>query len=145
MNPEIKELLKEKLVYEKDLLKKLKIRVEKYEGVLEEEEKETLFAAMAKFCEEIVETAIKINTKLLEEKDDFAMTYRDSFKKLSKYYSLDNDFIEKLANTTGFRNRISHEYSTLDEKITQRSIERLLEIYDRYVFEINSILETKDI
>lgn len=145
MNSEMKELLKEKLVYEKNLLKKLKVRVEKYGGVVDEEERETLFAAMSKFCEEIVETAIKINTKLLEEQEDFAMTYRDSFKKLSKYYSLDNDFIEKLANTTGFRNRISHEYSTLDEKITLRSIERLLELYDRYVSDINSILEAKDI
>jgi len=65
-------LIEEKLAYLKSLLKKIEYRLEKYDIEKDENEKETLFAAMSKFSEEVVETAIKINNILLEEKKDFS-------------------------------------------------------------------------
>lgn len=128
-----KQLIKEKLVYIKELLVKLNIRIEKYEKATNEEEKETLFAAMSKFVEEIVEIAIKINTLILEDKKDFAASYFESFSRLGKHFKIDESDLKKLAKTAGFRNRIGHEYKNLNTAITLRSFKNLIPVYEKYI------------
>lgn len=126
-------LILEKITYLKSLLKKLKVRLEKYEVEENLEEKETLFAAMSKFSEEIVEIAIKINNKFLELNSDFAASYYETFSKLKNFYDIDEEILKKLAKTTGLRNRIAHEYEYIDEQITIRSFQNILELYDSYI------------
>lgn len=136
-----KELIKEKLQYQKSLIQKLKIRLNKYKLEKDEEEKETLFAAMAKFSEEIVESAIKINNRLLEDNKDFASSYYETFSKLRKHYEIDEEIIDKLARTTGFRNRISHEYDKINPEITVISFENIINLYLEYIKIILNIIE----
>ena len=135
-------LIEEKLAYLKSLLKKIEYRLEKYDIEKDESERETLFAAMSKFSEEVIETAIKINNILLEEEKDFAPTYYETFTRLLKYYDIDKDLISNLAKTTGFRNRISHEYSNLDSRITIESFNNLLNLYPKYIDEIRRLVNS---
>ncbi len=133
-----KELLLHKLSYQKDLLDKIDSRLKKYCKETDKEEKDTLFAALSKFTEEVVETAIKINTIILEDNKDYADTYFESFSKLSRYLTIDEMLLEKLAKTSGFRNRISHEYDQLDVSITIKSFEQILILYPKYIEIIKS-------
>ncbi len=126
-------LILEKITYLKEVLKKLKIRYDKYLKETNLEEKETLFAAMSKYAEEIVEVAIKINNKFLEINNDFAPSYYETFTRLLKYYDLNERTITKLAKTTGFRNRIAHEYENIDERITINSFKNVLSVYENYI------------
>lgn len=134
-------LIIEKIVYLKEVLKKLKIRLEKYEVEQNLEEKETLFAAMSKYAEEVVEIAIRINNKFLELNSDFASSYYETFTSLRKYYDLDEITINKLAKTTGLRNKITHEYQKIDEEITVRSFKNVLMIYEDYIILVKSMVE----
>lgn len=144
-------VINEKLIYLKDLLRKLKIRLDEYAKEKDEEKKETLFAAITKFSEEIIETAIKINNKLLEEKKDFASTYSQTFTKLKKYYKFKKSDIEILAKTTSIRNKATHEYDVLFSNM-DLAIEKYKELlieYPKYLVDIKEIvrdnsLETRD-
>lgn len=134
-------LLNEKVLYLKETLKKLQKRYETYQETTDPETQETLYAAMAKFAEEIVETAIKINTKLLEEHDDVATSYYQSFIRLYEHYpSLDHALLEKLARTTGLQNRIAHEYDSMDKSITLKSLANILELYAPYIEMLRTII-----
>lgn len=136
-------LILEKLVYMKELIDILESRIKKYESEKDTLEKKTLFAAMSKFSEEIVEIAIKINNILLEENNDFASSYYETFSKLEKYYTIDEDFLGRIANTTGFRNRVAHEYADLNEKITIKSFSNVVNLYLKYIEFIHSLLNKK--
>jgi uncharacterized protein YutE (UPF0331/DUF86 family) len=134
-------LLNEKVLYLKESLKKLQKRYETYQETTDPETQETLYAAMAKFAEEIVKTAIKINTKLLEEHDDVATSYYQSFIRLYEHYpALDHALLEKLARTTGLRNRIAHEYDSMDKSITLKSLAKILELYASYIEMLRTII-----
>ncbi len=139
------EIITEKLIYLKDLVKKLKLRIEEYEKEKDEERKETLFAAMTKFSEEIVETAIKINNKLLEEKKEFASTYTQTFTKLKKHYKFKKSNLETLAKTTSIRNKAAHEYNLLsqNEKETVDKYKEFIIEYPKYIEDIKEIIIDK--
>jgi uncharacterized protein YutE (UPF0331/DUF86 family) len=134
------ELLLHKLSYQKELLEKVDKRLKKYVIEKDIETKETLFAAMSKFCEEIVEVGIKVNNLILHENNDYADTFYETFSKLPKYLKFDTSFIEKIAKTTELRNRIAHEYGQLDEKITIRSFENVVKLYTIYIKEIKKLI-----
>lgn len=133
-------LILDKLTYMKELIEILDSRIEKYKSQNDEIEKKTLFAAMSKFSEEIIEIGIKINNILLEENNDFALSYYETFSKLEKYYEIDNDFLKKIANTTGFRNRVAHEYADLNIDITIKSFSNIVNLYLKYIDFIKSII-----
>lgn len=140
-----KELIKEKLIYLKEILFKLNLRLERY--VVEDDEinKETLFIAITKLSEEIVEIAIKINNKLLEANKDYASTYYQTFEKLKKYYKIDLNLLKKLAITTSLRNKVTHEYENIliEQKINK--FKELSELYTEYIKLINKILKSLDL
>lgn len=137
------EIINEKLIYLKDLLNKLKIRLNEYKKETNIEKKETLFAATTKFSEEIIETAIKINNKLLEEKKDFASVYNQTFIKLKKHYKFKKSNLEELAKTTSLRNKATHEYEMLFENQDESIIKynELLLLYPKYIEDIKEILK----
>lgn len=138
-----KENIKEKLVYIKELLIKLDKRIIKFETEHDEEERETLFAAMTKFVEEIIEKSIKINMLLLENKNDFASTYYQSVSKLSKYYKLTKEDELYFSKLTSLRNKATHEYENItsnQEKIFQE-YKLLVKNYPRYISFVQSCIE----
>ncbi|MBD3203664.1 DUF86 domain-containing protein [Candidatus Woesearchaeota archaeon] len=119
-----------------DNLNILKKILKKYETEDNAGEKEILLAALERKAEESVESAIKLNQDLLEEKGEVAKSYYSSFIDLKKLDIFSENFLDKIASTAGFRNRLAHEYMDLDEKITIKTIKKILKIYPKYLLRI---------
>ncbi len=97
--------------------------------------------AISKLIEEITESAIKINNYLLNKKRKYSYTYKDTFLNLLKYYNLDNELFNELAETAKFRNEIVHEYSNFrTQSNISKNIERFIYLYSKYVLEIKKII-----
>ncbi len=131
------ELIKNKLVYLDEILRKIKRKYDLYKIEKNEENLDTLYLAISKLFEEICEISISINNLLLEEKDDFAESYALSFIKLKKHYNIDKKFILKISR---FRNKIVHNYSSLEEELVIDKIEEFIKLYEKYKKEIQKIL-----
>ncbi len=102
-----------------------------------------LFAAEKK-AEEIIESAISINQEIL--KSNFlklSSSYYDSFIDLKKLKVFKNQELTDLASTAGFRNRLAHDYLTLNKNITLKSLEKLLKIYPLYLKKIKYFIDRK--
>jgi len=139
-----KEDVVKRLSYIKDNLELLKKTLQKYESSNGVDKKINL-KALERFCEEIIECATRINQEILIENGDIADSYRQSFEKLSELGLFDSEeFTDKLANTTGFRNRLAHDYIDLDVKITVLSAKGILDVYPKYVLNIVEYLEKKN-
>ena len=135
------EVIKEKLVYLREILNKLEIRFAKYNKETNQEDKETLFIAISKLCEKVIEIAININNKLLEANNDYASTYYQTFEKLKKYYKIDEKIIKKLAQSTSIRNKVAHEYENLLKEQKIEKFKEISEIYNEYIKIINKIIK----
>lgn len=93
-----------------------------------------LKSSMAKFIEEIIENAIKINTIILKENDLFAENYFQSFNLLKEIIKVDKDFLEEISKTTSFRNNIVHNYENFKtQKNLEENIEPIIFLYKKYI------------
>ena len=114
-----------------DYLNKAKLKLEK-----EKDEFEIIILknSIAKFIEEIIENAIKINTYILKENDLFAENYFQTFEKLKQIYQIEEDFLTQIAKTTSFRNNIVHNYENerTQENLIE-NIEPIIFLYKEYV------------
>lgn len=138
-----REKIELKLTYLKSILNKAQRRYDLYKEVNDEEELETLFAALSKFIEEIIEVSVIINNELLKAKGEFSGTYHSSFKKVISYYKLkssEKDIFEKCATYTRVRNIVVHEYATLVEESTIEDFKEILYWYPQYLKIVVSIL-----
>jgi len=136
-----KEIILDKLAYLKQLIEKLDLRIEKYEKEKENIEKETLFLAISKLCEEIIETSIKINNIFLEKNKDYGPTYYETFIRLGKYYKIDSNLLKKLAKTTSIKNKITPDYENI---FLNQKLELILEIsnlFPKYIEIIKKIIK----
>lgn len=89
----------------------------------------------------IVEVATDINGHIIVENEEKPPTdYYESFIILSKLDIINKDFAQKLAPSTGLRNRLVHEYEEIDDKIVFVSIEKTLKMYRKYIEQINDYL-----
>ncbi len=111
----------------------IKIILKKYEMEEDEIDRDIQLAAMEKKAEEIVESAIKINQDFLENHNEIALTYFESFDKLKKYNLFPVDFLDKFSSTAGFRNRLANDYMKLNEQIVIKSVKRILNLYPKYL------------
>ncbi len=69
--------------------------------------------------------------------------YFTSFTKLSQLGMLPDDFAQMLAPTTAIRNRLVHEYDTVDERLVYASIKPILGEFTQYLDEIHKYVQTK--
>ena len=122
------------------LLEKLEIILKEYEK--NSKLKEFLFYAAEKKAEEIVELAISINQELLKFKGKMSQSYYDSFIDLKLFGVFDENFLIKLANTAGFRNRLAHDYLDIDEKIAFNTMKDMLLLYKLYLQKVRKIMHT---
>ncbi|MBU0758244.1 MAG: DUF86 domain-containing protein [Nanoarchaeota archaeon] len=119
----------------KDNMNMLEIIIKKYEKAASQE-KEILLAAMERKAEECVESAIKINQHILEERGKIADSYYSSFIDLNILKIFDEKLLSNLAKTAGFRNRLAHEYMDLSEEVTVKTIRKILKLYPKYLLKI---------
>jgi uncharacterized protein YutE (UPF0331/DUF86 family) len=118
----------------------LKLAIIDFEKEQKKFEKYKALKTIERDCEEIVESAVRINQEVLESVDFFPETYRKSFEELSRFELFPEKELEKLAGTTGFRNRLSHEYLDLDERITLKSAKNILKLYPKYLAKISEFV-----
>jgi uncharacterized protein YutE (UPF0331/DUF86 family) len=126
--------INKRIDYISEKLEKLSISLKKYDdSSSDENDKYIALKAIERDCEEIVESAVRVNQEILSDLRSIGDTYRDSFEKLKKLKLFEKELLEKLANTTGFRNRLAHDYIDMDEDITIVSAKNILEIYPKYL------------
>jgi len=131
------ELIYKKVTFIKDSLEKLKRILNLRKEEKNPEKEEFLLLSAEKKAEEIIESSIKINQAILKEEfNHFSESYYDSFMDLEKLGIFKDDFLEKLAKTAGFINRLAHDYMDLDEKIVEKTLENILKIYPDYLLRI---------
>ncbi|MBM7557639.1 type VII toxin-antitoxin system HepT family RNase toxin [Halanaerobacter jeridensis] len=90
----------------------------------------------------IVEVATDINGHIIvDEGHNPPHNYYQSFIKLGQLNLINEDLAQKLAPSTGLRNRLVHEYEEIDDQIVFESIETTLELYRQYIKEIKDLVE----
>ncbi len=123
-------------------LKTLKLALIDWEKEEKEFEKYKSLKTVERDCEEIIESATRINQEILSINNKIADSYRESFEMLEKLNLFESkDFLEKLSNSTGFRNRLAHDYINLDEIITIKTGKSILNIYPKYLLKIQDYIE----
>lgn len=131
-----KEKLINQLNYISEYIKELKIGITRLGDDL------LIQQGVERLSEKIIESAIKINQELLTNKNIFVKSYYESFIELKQLNLFDEKILLQLAQTTGFRNRLAHEYQNLDDEITINSIKKLPELYKKYLQTILEYLNT---
>jgi uncharacterized protein YutE (UPF0331/DUF86 family) len=132
-----------KLKYIDLLIKKTSKKYDYYLKEKDEENKDTLYLAISKLIEELIETATNINNLLLEEKGDFAESYYLSFVKLKRHYKINPEFLKKISLTSRFRNKVVHNYSSLEEEFVIEKTKEIIRLYEEYKEIILNFLKSK--
>ena len=126
-----------KLLYLKEIITKAQLRYDLYSKEENELQKETLFVALSKFIEEIIESSVIINNEILRSKNSIAGTYFSSFQKVSNLSEFKDkkskEILLKCASFTKIRNIIVHEYSNIIPKYGVKDYENILYWYKKYV------------
>ncbi|MBI2863378.1 MAG: DUF86 domain-containing protein [Chloroflexi bacterium] len=91
--------------------------------------------ATERILQTLVNAAIDVNTHLLVGAGlpppvDYYQSFLDIAEKLGV---LDRDLALRLAPSAGLRNRLVHEYDTLDDAIVHASLREVLDLYPQYV------------
>ncbi|MFW6286218.1 MAG: type VII toxin-antitoxin system HepT family RNase toxin [Nanoarchaeota archaeon] len=134
--------IEKRINYIIEKLETLKLAIKDYEEKnLSKYERYKALKTVERDCEEIIESAVRINQEILSQYFIIGNTYRETFEKLLDKKIITNEKnIEKLASTTGFRNRLAHDYINLDDKITIASAKKILKLYPSYLLKIKDYL-----
>ncbi len=89
--------------------------------------------AIERLLQLVVEVACDINSFILSKKGIVAESYHDSFLKMSEVEIVERPVALKLANTTGLRNRIIHEYGEYKDEIVYKNVSIFIEFYGKYL------------
>jgi uncharacterized protein YutE (UPF0331/DUF86 family) len=101
-------------------------------------------ATVERFLERIITRAIDINQHIISELGKGTETirgYGDTFLALSDLGIYPKDFAEEIALSAGLRNRLVHEYDTVDQEIVYKSVSEALEQYASYSAYILKFIE----
>ena len=97
--------------------------------------------ATERLLQELIEAAIDINTHIIVETGNAAPDdYYESFIKVGELNIIPPDLAEKLAPSAGLRNRLVHEYDSLDHAIVLDAVKTAEELYPRYMREIEDYI-----
>lgn len=81
-----------------------------------------------------VDSAVVVNNHLIVEEGKVPpATYFETFIRLADLKVLPRPLARRLARTTALRNRIVHEYESVDLRIVHRSLREFVGDYRRYV------------
>ena len=97
--------------------------------------------ATERLLQELIEAAIDINTHIIVQTGNpVPDDYYDSFIKTGELKAISPDLAEKLAPSAGLRNRLVHEYDTLDHTMVRRAVRMAEELYPVYVKEVEEFI-----
>jgi uncharacterized protein YutE (UPF0331/DUF86 family) len=90
--------------------------------------------ATERLLQELIEAAVDINTHIIiETGNSVPNDYYESFIKAGELKIIPSDLAEKLAPSAGLRNRLVHEYDTLDHSMVLKAVVMADELYPQYV------------
>jgi uncharacterized protein YutE (UPF0331/DUF86 family) len=105
--------------------------VEAYLGSLRDQ------AMVERYLERMIGRAIDINFHLITESGHAPPSdYHSSFRQLAELKILDHDFATRIAHAAGLRNRLVHEYDTIDPQKVYAALQSALRdipVYLRHV------------
>jgi uncharacterized protein YutE (UPF0331/DUF86 family) len=97
--------------------------------------------AAERLLQEAIEGALDINAHLIAELGrEVPEDYYGGFIKLGDLGILTPDLARSLAPSAGLRNRLVHEYDTIDDAKVLGAIATTLELYPRYIQAIEAYL-----
>lgn len=97
--------------------------------------------AAERLLQEAIEAALDINAHLIAELGgEVPSEYFGGFLKLGDLGIVAPELSRSLAPSAGLRNRLVHEYETLEDTKVLQSIRTLLELYPRYVQAVEAYL-----
>ena len=89
--------------------------------------------AIERLLQIIIETACDINGHFVAKLAQKApATRRESFYEMAALGILEPETAERLARSVGLRNRLVHDYNTLDNRLVHAAIREALEQYTAY-------------
>ena len=92
----------------------------------------------------IVDLALDINNILLAyNKKPPASDFFNSYIDLAEVGVLEEAFAVSIAPSSGLRNRLVHDYETVNNEIVYNSIDKMIEMYTNYMVKINRYLQGK--
>ncbi len=93
----------------------------------------------------IVECAVDINNHfILEVGSGTPSEYFQSFLDMADLGAIPESLARALAPSAGLRNRLSHEYETVIDRIVYNAIHRIISNYTRYVEQIQEWLSAHE-
>jgi uncharacterized protein YutE (UPF0331/DUF86 family) len=97
--------------------------------------------ATERLLQEAIEAALDVNAHLIAELGgEVPDDYYGGFLKVGQLGVLPTDLASALAPSAGLRNRLVHEYETIDDAKVLASVGTLLQLYPRYIQAIESHL-----
>jgi len=132
MNPLEKEIIRRKfavIVENLNLLKPI-------QNMTQEEYIDDIYKRKAteRLLQELIEAAIDINTHIITQtKNMVPDDYYESFIKMGELKIIPRLIAEKLAPSAGLRNRLVHEYDTLEHPVILNAVKRAEELYSEYI------------
>jgi uncharacterized protein YutE (UPF0331/DUF86 family) len=97
--------------------------------------------AAERLLQEAIEAALDINAHLIAELGgEIPEDYYGGFLKMSELGLFAPELARSLAPSAGLRNRLVHEYETIEDATVLGSIGTLLELYPRYVQAVEAFL-----
>jgi uncharacterized protein YutE (UPF0331/DUF86 family) len=94
-----------------------------------------------RILQEVIESAIDINTHVIVEKGAMVPeSYFESFIRLGEMQVIPADLAVSLAPSAGLRNRLVHEYDLIEDSLVLKSMKTALVLYTRYVKEVHERL-----
>ena len=97
--------------------------------------------ATERLLQEAIEAALDVNAHLIAELGgEVPEEYYGGFLKVGQLGVLTADLAGALAPSAGLRNRLVHEYETIDDAKVLASVGGLLQLYARYIHAVESYL-----
>ncbi|MDP2166723.1 MAG: DUF86 domain-containing protein [Thermodesulfovibrionales bacterium] len=90
--------------------------------------------ATERLLQEIIEAAIDINAHIIVQTGNMVPdNYYESFIKLGEMKIIRFELAETLAPSAGLRNRLVHEYDSLDHSLILNAVKTAEELYPEYI------------
>lgn len=140
MSPVEKEILRKKLALIIENLKALEpignMTREEYIGDFYKRK------ATERLLQELIEAAVDINTHIIVQTGNAVPDdYYESFTLAGNLKIIPEELAEKLAPSAGLRNRLVHEYDSLDHVVVLNAVRTAEKLYPEYVKEVESYIK----
>jgi uncharacterized protein YutE (UPF0331/DUF86 family) len=99
--------------------------------------------AAERYFQLVVDAAVELNTKILDERGIKTETYFATFEKMKDCGLIDADLAQRIAPSVGLRNAIVHRYETVQRQRMFDSMHAFLPLYQRYAAALVDLVVSK--